>query len=320
MALRRLLAAIPLLLGVSFFSFLLLHLAPGSFVDRLRLDPSIPPSTIDALVGRFGLDKPWYEQYLSWLMGAARGDLGVSLTFRRPVAELLGEAALYTLALVLAALVVSSVVGLAVGLLAMVRPGRPLDRILAGVALGAVSVPTLVLAVGGLGIAATTGLFPTGGGSIAGSLDLPWSSRASDYVHHLLLPTLLLSFSMAPLFFLQARGALLEVLPSEFVRAARSRGLTESQILVRYGLRPALVPLIAFAGASLARMLNGAFLIEVIVGWPGMGRLALDGLLARDSFLLLGVLVLGSVLILFGNLIADLLIGAADPRIRMEEG
>jgi peptide/nickel transport system permease protein len=154
---------------------------------------------------------------------------------------------------------------------------------------------------------------------MAGSLELSWSSRVLDHARHLLLPALLLSFSMSPLFFLQARGALLEVLPSEFVRAARSRGLSEGQILVRYGLRPALVPLIAFAGASLARMLNGAFLIEVIVGWPGMGRLAFDGLLARDSFLLLGVLVLGSVLILCGNLIADLLTGAADPRIRMEE-
>ncbi len=319
MALRRLLAAIPLLFGVSFFSFLLLHLAPGSFVDRLRLDPGIPPSTIEALVSRFGLDKPWYEQYLSWLTGAVRGDLGISLAFRRPVAELLGEAALYTLALVLVALVVSSLVGLALGLLAMVRPGRSLDRILAGLALGAVSIPTLVLAVGGLGIAAATGLLPTGGGSMAGSLELSWSSRVLDHARHLLLPALLLSFSMSPLFFLQARGALLEVLPSEFVRAARSRGLSEGQILVRYGLRPALVPLIAFAGASLARMLNGAFLIEVIVGWPGMGRLAFAGLLARDSFLLLGVLVLGSVLILCGNLIADLLTGAADPRIRMEE-
>ena len=318
-AASRLLSAVPLLLGVSFVSFLLLHLAPGSFVDRLRLDPGIPPSTIDALVSRFGLDKPWYEQYLSWLTGAVRGDLGVSLAFRRPVGELLGEAVFYTLALVLAALVISSLVGLALGLLAMLRPGGSLDHLLAGFALGVVSVPILVLAVVGLGLASTTGFLPTGGGSTSGSLDLPWSTRAIDFASHLLLPTLILSIGMSPLFFLQARGALLEVLPSEFVRAARSRGLSEGQILLRHGLRPALVPLITFAGASLARMLNGAFLVEVVVGWPGMGRLALDGLLARDSFLILGVLVLASILILLGNLMTDLLISAADPRIRMEE-
>jgi peptide/nickel transport system permease protein len=318
-AAARLLSAAPLLLGVSFVSFLLLHLAPGSFVDRLRLDPGIPPSTIDALVSRFGLDKPWYQQYLSWLTGAVHGDLGMSLAFRRPVGELLGEAVFYTLALVLAALVISSLVGSALGLLAMLRPGGFLDRLLAGSALGVVSIPILVLAVVGLGLASVTGFLPTGGGSVYGSLDLPWSMRALDFASHLLLPTLILSIGMSPLFFLQTRGALLEVLPSEFVRAARSRGVSEGQILLRHGLRPSLVPLITFAGASLARMLNGAFLVEVVVGWPGMGRLALDGLLARDSFLILGVLVLASILILLGNLMTDLLTGAADPRIRMEE-
>ena len=306
--LARFLALIPLLLGVSFVSFLLIHLAPGSFVDRLRLDPGIPPSTVEALVNRFGLDKPWYQQYLSWLTGALQGDLGVSLTFRRPVGELLGEAVWYTLSLVLAGLIVSSLVGTALGLLAVLRQGRTLDRILGGVALSVVSVPTLVVALAGLGLASATGLLPIGGGSETVVLGA-----------RLLLPTLILSIGMCPLFFLQARGGLLEVLPADFMRAARSRGLSEAQILLRHGLRPSLVPLISFAGVSVTRMLNAALLIEVVVGWPGLGRLALQGLLARDSFLILGVLVLSSTLILFANLATDLLLGVADPRIRVEE-
>ncbi len=306
--LARVLALIPLLLGVSFVSFLLIHLAPGSFVDRLRLDPGIPPSTVEALVNRFGLDKPWYQQYLSWLTGALQGDLGVSLAFRRPVGELLGEAVWYTLSLVLAGLIVSSLAGTALGLLAVIRQGRTLDRILGGVALPVVSVPTLVVALAGLGLASATGLLPIGGGSETVVLGA-----------RLLLPALILSIGMSPLFFLQAGGGLLEVLPADFMRAARSRGLSEAQILIRHGLRPSLVPLISFAGVSVTRMLNAALLIEVVVGWPGLGRLALQGLLARDSFLILGVLVLSSTLILFANLATDLLLGVADPRIRVEE-
>ena len=305
--LTRLLALVPLLLGVSFVSFLLIQAAPGSFVDRLRLDPGIPPSTVEALVSRFGLDRPWYLQYFSWLAGALRGDLGVSLAYRRPVGELLGEAIGYTLSLAAAGLILASVAGTALGLLAVMRQGRILDRVLGGLALFAVSVPTLVVALAGLGLASATGLLPFGGGSETGVLDA-----------RLVLPTLILSIGMCPLFFLQARGGLLEVLPADFVRAARSRGLSETQILFRHVLRPSLVPLISFAGASVTRMLNAAFIIEVVVGWPGLGRLALQGLLARDPFLILGVLVLGSTLILLANLASDLLLGVVDPRIRIE--
>lgn len=289
-------------------SFLLIHLAPGSFVDRLRLDPSFPPSTVDALVNRFGLDRPWYQQYFSWLTGALQGDLGVSLAFRRPVAELLGEAAWYTLCLLLAGFLVSSLVGTALALLAASHQGGLLDRILGVLALVAVSIPTLVVALAGLGLASATGLLPIGGAPAPGDLDT-----------RLVLPTLILSMGTCPLFFLQARGGLIEVLPAEFMRAARSRGLSESQVLLRHGLRPSLIPLIAFAGVSVTRMLNAALLIEVVVGWPGLGRLALHGLLARDSFLILGALVLGSTLILIANLVTDLLLGIADPRIRVEE-
>lgn len=304
----RLLALVPLLLGVSFVSFLLLDLAPGSFVDRLRIDPGIPPSTVEALVQRFGLDEPWYRQYLSWLAGAIRGDLGFSLAFQRPVGDLIGEALGYTLSLVLAGLVVSLPAGAALGLAAVLRHGKTLDRVLSALALAAVSVPVLVVALVGLGLASATGLLPIGGGSETSVLGMG-----------LVLPTLILSVGMCPLFFLQARGGLLEVLSAGFIQAARSRGLTESQILIRHALRPSLVPLVSFAGGSVTRMLNAALLIEIVVGWPGLGRLALQGLLARDSFLILGVLVLTATLILLTNLLTDLFLGVADPRIRIEE-
>lgn len=315
----RIAAAVPLLFGVSLVSFLLLQLAPGSFIDRFRLDPGIPEQTIELLSRQYGLDRPWHEQYLSWLGGVVQGDLGFSLTFQRPVAELLGGSAVYTLALAISAGVMASLGGLALALFSVSRPGGLSDRGLSGLALLAVSVPTLVLAVAALGLAAATGVFPLGGGSAVGVSGFSRLDRVADFAHHLLLPATVLGIAMCPLFFLQARGALLEVLPSEFARAACSRGLTRAQVLFRHCLRAVLVPLFTFAGGSVGRLLNGAFLVEVVTGWPGMGRLAWMALLARDSFLVLGVLVLAASLMVMGNLAADLAVAAADPRIRLEE-
>ena len=146
-----------------------------------------------------------------------------------------------------------------------------------------------------------------------------WSIRAADFLKQLALPVLVLSIATAPLFFLQARGALLETLPSGFTRAARARGLSATRVLFKHGLRAASVPVLTYAGASVGRLLNGAFLVEVVTGWPGIGRLAWGVLLARDSFLVLGILILAASLMLAGNLAADLAVAAADPRIRLEE-
>lgn len=314
----RLAAAVPVLFGVSLICFGLIQLAPGSFLDRLRLDPSIPQRTLDLLLTRYGLDRPWYEQFLSWMLGAFRGDLGYSLAFQRSVSNLLGESALYTLTLVLTAGAVASTGGLALSLLAAIRPGGVVDRVLSAAALAVVSVPTLVLAVGALGLAARTGLVPLGGGSAAGIKEVSLPAKAADFAHHLLLPAGVLSIAMIAVFFLQSRGALMEAVPSGFARAARSRGLSRVQVVFKHCLRTALVPVLTFAGSSVGRLLNGAFLVEVVTGWPGMGRLAWTALVARDSFLVLGILLLAATLMILGNLAADLAVAAADPRVRIE--
>jgi peptide/nickel transport system permease protein len=317
--LARFASAVPLLVGVSLVSFLLLHLAPGTFVDRLLLDPAIPQETVELLENRYGLDQPWYEQYLSWLLGVFNGDLGFSLAFQRPVGQLLGESALYTAALVVSGGALAFFVGLALSLLVALRPGGISDRALSGLAIVAASVPTLVVAVGALGLAASTGAFPLGGGSSAGLAAVGLAARFVDFVRHLLLPSLVLSLTLAPLFYLQFRGALMEVLPSAFAQAARSRGLSRTRVLFKHCLPAALVPVLTFTGSSVGRLLNGAFLVEVVMGWPGMGRLAWSALLARDSFLVLGVLLLAAVLMILGNLAADIAISASDPKIRLEE-
>jgi peptide/nickel transport system permease protein len=291
-------------------------MAPGSFIDRLRLDPAVPDQTLEFLSSRYGLDRPWHAQYLSWLSGVLKGDLGFSLAFQRPVAEVLGDSAFYTAALALSAGLMSFFAGVLLALLVAIRPGGLSDRLLTACALAMVSVPTLVLGVAALGFAASTGIFPIGGGSAEAGFT--WWQRTADFARHLALPVLVLSAALTPLTFLQARGALLETLPSSFARAARARGLSARRVLLRHRFKVALVPVLTYTGSSVGRVLNGAFLVEVVTGWPGMGRLAWSALLSRDSFLILGVLTVAALLMLIGNLAADLAVAAADPRIRLE--
>jgi peptide/nickel transport system permease protein len=315
----RLATAVPLLLATSLLAFLLIHWAPGSFLDLLRFHPGIPESVVEEIGRRYGLDRPWIEQYGAWILGLTRGDFGPSLSFQRPVSELLRTSVPRTVALAIAAHLLSLAGGLALGLAAVARRNQGLDRWACRAALVLVSIHPIVLAIVGLSLAAHTRLLPLGGGSSAGASSLSFLERGIDYGHHLLLPAATLTLFMLPAFFLHARGVLLDLLPSAFVRAGRASGLSESTIRNRYVLPVALVPLVSFAGSSLGRLLNGAFLVEVVTGWPGMGRLALTALRDRDPFLLLGTLVVAGAILAAGNLLADLLLAEVDPRIRLEE-
>jgi peptide/nickel transport system permease protein len=319
LVLSRLASAVPLLVATTLLSFLLVHWAPGSFLDQLRFQPGIPESVIDRLEERYGLDRPWHVQYSSWLWSAAHGDFGLSLRFQRPVTELLKEALPRTLALALTALLLCAPAGAALGLLSVRRLDGRWDRLGCRAALALVSVHPVILALLGLSVAAWTGSLPLGGGSSLEASALPWWGRAADYLRHLVLPETVLVFVMLPGFFLQARGVMADMHPSPFVAAARARGLSERTLLLRHLLPATLAPLVSYTSSSLSRLLNGAFLVEVVTGWPGMGRLALVALRERDSFLLLGTLVVAGVLLSIGNLAADLLLAEADPRVRLEE-
>lgn len=315
--LSRLAAAFPLLVATSLLAFLLVHWAPGSIVDLLRLRPGIPESVLDELTRRYGFDRPWYQQYLSWLLGLLHGDFGLSFSYQQPVARLLRESVPRTIVLAASAQLLTIPAGLALGLFSVRRLHGRWDRWSSRAALTLLSVHPIVLAVVALGFAARSGLVPIGGGSSFGTGDTALAVLW-DYLHHLVLPLAVLVAVMLPDFFLQARGVLAELLPADFLRAGRARGLLERTLVSRHLLPVGLPPLISFAGSSLGRLLNGAFLVEVVTGWPGMGRLALTAVRDRDPFLLLGTLVVAGVLLLLGNLIADLCLAEADPRIRLE--
>jgi peptide/nickel transport system permease protein len=317
--LARLSTAIPLLVLTTLLSFLLVHWAPGSFLDQLRFQPGIPESVISQMEERFGLDRPWHLQYSSWVFAVAHGDFGLSLRFQRPVADLLKESLPRTLALATLALLSSAIAGTLLGLFSVRRLHGTWDRFACRTALGLLSVHPVILAILGMSFVAWTGSLPLGGGSSFGASSLPWWGRGADYLRHLVLPESVLTLLMLPGFFLQARGVMAEVLPSPFVVAGRAQGLSERTLLLRHLLPACLGPLVSYASSSLSRLLNGAFLVEVVTGWPGMGRLALIALHDRDSFLLLGTLVVAGVVLSLGNLAADLLLAEVDPRIRVEE-
>ena len=316
--LARLATAIPLLLATSLLSFLLLHWAPGSFVDRLKADPKFSERAIEELAKRFALDRPWYEQYAMWLSWFVRGELGPSAAYQRPVSELLRERAPRTFVLAATSYFLCLAVGIALALVSLRRLDGIWDRFFCRASLTLISVHPIVLAFIGMSLAARAGL-PIGGGSSleASSLGPFW--RFYDYVLHLLLPATVLMLVMLPGFFLHARGALSEILPASFVRAGQARGLAESTIVWRHVLPFGLVSLIGFAGSAIGRLLNGAFLVEVTTGYPGLGSLALGAVLDRDPFLLLGTLIVAGALLCLGTLVADLLLAGADPRISLEE-
>jgi peptide/nickel transport system permease protein len=314
----RLFTAIPLLLATTLLSFLLIYWA-GSFFDQLRLNPGIPQSVLDHVETLYGLDRPWYLQYLSWLAGLAHGDLGFSLRFLRPVRDLVAEALPRTLALAAIAFLFCSIAGAALGLLSVRKLGSAWDRALCRVALVLVSIHPVILGILGLTFAAASGWLPLGGGSSLGASTLPFPGRVADFLWHLILPETVLILVMLPGSFLHARGVMAELLPSPFVAAGRASGLSERSLVLRHVLPAALSPLLSYASSTLSRLLNFALLVEVVIGWPGMGRLALDALASHDPFLLLGTIVLAAVVLAAANLVFDLLLAEADPRVRLEE-
>ncbi|HJS73702.1 MAG TPA: ABC transporter permease [Vicinamibacteria bacterium] len=314
----RLSTAIPLLLLTTLLSFLLIHWS-GSFLDQLRLIPGIPRSVLDHMETLYGLDRPWYLQYASWLAGLTHGDLGFSLRFLRPVRELLTEAVPRSLALAAIAFLFCSLAGAALGLLSVRKLGSAWDRALCRVALVLVSIHPVILGILGLTFAAASGWLPLGGGSSLGASTLPFWGRALDFLWHLFLPATVLILVMLPGFFLHGRGVMAELLPSPFVAAGRARGLSEGALVLRHVLPAAVSPLLSYASSALSRLLNFALLVEVVIGWPGMGRLALEALASHDPFLLLGTIAVAAVILSVGNLLFDLLLAEADPRVRLEE-
>ncbi len=309
---------VPLLLGITFFSFMIISLAPGDFLTTMTQNPQISTDTIDALRARYGLDKPWFIQYFIWLWNAIHLDFGYSFANQVPVFTLIGERMVNTLLLALSAAILAWGLSIPLGIISAVRRNTWIDRSASFIAFFGLSIPEMFFALLMVFFAAKTGWFPVGGMK---SIDFEYLSplaQIGDLLYHLILPTIVLaSVSMAGRM-RQMRGNLLDTLLMDYIQTARAKGLSERVVIFKHALRNAINPLITLFGFTLADLLSGAFLVEVIMSWPGLGRLTLDALFSRDLYLVMGSLVMASVMLIIGNLIADLMLALNDPRIQYD--
>jgi ABC-type dipeptide/oligopeptide/nickel transport system permease component len=310
---RRLLLLVPVLMGVSVIVFLVLHLAPGDPAE-IMLGSQATQADRMRLRADLGLDDPLYVQYARWMGHVVQGDLGRSLWMRRPV---LGEVLTRlkaTLLLTATALVISSIGGVALGILSATRPNSLLDRTSAVASLFGASMPVFWLGIVlmvifslNLGWLPASGMYaPYGGGDLA------------DLAKHLVLPAVTLAGASITIVARLTRAAMLEVLGQDFIRTARAKGLVERSVVVRHALKNALVPIVTVIGVQAGYLLGGAVLTETVFAWPGVGTLMVQGILARDIPLVQGCVLVVALTFVLVNLTVDLLYAVLDPRIRYE--
>jgi peptide/nickel transport system permease protein len=316
--LKRLLHTIPILLGVSLITFLLMALTPGDYYTKLAENPQITPEKLAELRAKQHLDKPWFVRYGYWLVDAAHGDLGYSIAYKIPVSSLIMGRLWNTFLLSAGALVLAWGVAMPLGIWAAVRKDSWADRFCSMIAFVGLSVPDILLALLALMFAAATGWFPVGGAQSPTYDLMTTGQQLLDRSVHLILPVIVLAASDLAGIMRQMRSNFLDTMRAEFVTTARAKGLSEGWVIYKHILRNAINPLLTIFGYSLAGLLSGAFIVENIMAWPGLGRLTMDALFARDYPLVVASVVMAAGLLIAGNFVADILLAWSDPRIRLK--
>jgi peptide/nickel transport system permease protein len=303
---------------VATITFALIHLAPGDPFSAVMDNPNVSEQVRATLRAQYGLDRPLPEQFVKYVSQLAHGQLGWSFSHDRPVREVLASALPNTLLLMVIALAGSFALGILIALVQVARRGSVTDHALSGISLFFFSMPDFWLAI--LALLAFTywlPLFPVGGAVDPVMHEyMGLGARILDRLRHLALPALTLTVLASPGVARFQRAALLDVLPADYIRTARLKGLSEREILRRHVLRNALLPIISLFGLSFPALLTGAFFIEKIFAWPGMGFAVVNAIGTRDYPLVVGGVILGSVMVTVGSLLADLLYAWADPRLR----
>jgi len=310
---RRLLFALALVMVVSSASLVLARLAPGDITAQLGPFPT--PSEVANLRARFDLDRSPAEQLMLWAGRALRFEFGDSFLYNRPVRELIGRAAANTAALAVVALTAATLLGIPLGIFTGSRRGTA-AAFVRGLSLVFLSVPPLLTSLVLVFIAATTRLFPPGGMTSAGALDLSWSAWLLDVAIHIPLPALALALPIAATFERLQSQSMTDALHQPFAVAALARGVAPRDVIVRHAWRVSLRPICAVYGLAIGALLSGSFIVEFVTAWPGLGRLMYEALQARDIYLVAGCAATGGLFLAFGSLIGDLLLAAADPRVR----
>lgn len=323
--LRRLLHAVPIVLGIATLVFFLLALAPGDAVSFL-VSPNITPEALEQIRRNMGLDQPVHIRYLRWMGSMLTGDFGISLTRNEPVRDIILAILPNTLTLSLSAILLAFAGGILIGVFQAVRHNRLADSALSVVGLFFYSMPSfwlalmliLVFSLGARNLWEWPIWFPASGMT---SVDYPFMSpgeQIRDRLAHLLLPSLSLALVLAAGIARYMRASMLEVIRQDYVRTARSKGLPEFRVIARHALPNGLIPIVTLLGLYLPTFFSGAVLIETVFAWPGMGRLVVDAIFQRDYPVVMAGTFIFAVLVVVGNLVADALYAIVDPRIRYE--
>lgn len=312
---KRLLQTIPLLILVSIISFFIIRLSPVDPLAELKLNPSISKETLQAEQARLGLDKPLIVQYFLWAKGFVKGDLGVTTTGEKVSVKLM-ERIPNTLLLAVVVIFLTWSVGVPLGILAGINWKTPFDRILTVITSIGMAIPSFFFAILLLIFAVKTGWFPVGDLTSYNFNDMNLVHQIFDIAHHLFLPVVVLfTISLAGLQ-RQMRANLLDVLDSDYVKFARAKGLSEFKVIFKHALRNAINPMITLLGFEFSSLLSGAALTEYVFQYPGLGRLILEAVMKSDINLVMASLMIGAIMLIVGNLIADILLIITDPRIR----
>jgi peptide/nickel transport system permease protein len=311
--LRRLLLAIPTILGVTILTFVLLHVAPGGPATAL-LGENATPARVAQITHEFGLDRPLPVQYGAWLLALLHGDLGFSYVRQTPVMVLIGERLPQTMILMGSSLVLSMLLAVPLGVYQAYRRNTVPDRAASIAVFIAWSMPTfwfgtLLIAL----FAVDLHWLPVGGLQTIDTAAFDWPSR----ITHLILPAATLSIVSMAAWSRYIRGSVIEQLSEDYVRTALAKGLRARAVLFRHTLRNALIPFITLLGGSVPALFGGAVITEQIFAYPGMGQLFWQSAVDRDYTVLLGITVFTAVLVVLGNLLADVLYALADPRVQL---
>lgn len=310
---RRILIAIPVLFGVTVFSYFIINLAPGNPVD-MYVNPSATPEQIAMAKHNLGLDQPVWMQYFHWLGQLLRGDLGISYSTHGPVADVIASHIGPTVLLMGTALIVGYLIAIPLGILSATRQYSWIDYCTTGFSFLGISVPHFFLGLVVIYVfASKLGILPTGGMNTLGG-----SNGVLDTILHLILPVSVLATGIAGNMVRYVRSSMLDVLGKDYLRTAMAKGLSHFIITNKHALRNALIPIITVIGMDIPLLIGGAVVTEQIFQWPGLGQLTIQSITSRDYSTLMAINLLAAVAVLVSNLVTDILYSVADPRIRYE--
>ncbi|OLC24621.1 MAG: diguanylate cyclase [Actinobacteria bacterium 13_1_20CM_2_65_11] len=315
---RRVLATIPVVIGVTLITFMLMHVTAGSYIPGIDLNPNLKAEDVEAIKRYLGLDRPLYIQYITWLAGVGHGDFGRSMIDGSLVSSHIFDRLPATLELTITAILLGILISIPLGVTGALRRGSKIDHALTAMSVGGFAIPAfwlglLLILVFSVQLQAWGLPFLPSGGVTTPGLG---GGDLLDRVVHLILPATVLSFVYLSIWSRFTRSSMLEVLSQDYVRTARAKGMTERRVVYMHALRNAVIPLVTLVGLELPALVSGGLVVEVVFSWPGIGKLLYERALQTDYTTVLGITTFAALLVVAGNLLADILYALLDPRIR----